>query len=128
MAWLRLQTVHTQIGAANVRLQQLKRDKKAMRVANVMKLKTGATAAYLRLNSATMLEAEERRVGQLLDHLAQQRRVAEKGFMNSRRDREIVENAIALERAAYESERNRREQAAVDDETLQRLTRNREKE
>jgi len=128
MAWLRLRTVHTQIAAAKARLKRLQDEKRLVRLANAAALRVGRPSAELRMDSVAALEFEEQRIAQLLEHLAQQRRVAEREFMKCRREREIVENAIALEKAAYEEERARREQAALDDETLQRLTRNREYE
>ena len=123
MAWLRLRTIHSQIVAANLRLRQLQQEDSALRRANLEKLQAGTSCGELRVDSVIALEFEQRRVTQLLDSLAQQRRIAEKAFMTCRREREIVENAIALERAAYETDRSRRTQAAVDDETLQRKTR-----
>jgi flagellar export protein FliJ len=123
MAWLRLRTVHGQIAAATARLRQLQQDEAEIRRANLETLKSGTTSEVLHLQSATALEFEARRVMQLLEGLAQQRKTAEKAFMNGRRDREIVQNAIALEREAWENERARREQAITDDMTLQRMTR-----
>jgi flagellar export protein FliJ len=123
MAWLRLRTVHSQIAAASARLRQLEQEEQSVRRGNVEKLKAGTTSEVLRLESVTAVEAEAKRVTQLLEGLGQQRRVAEKAFMNCRRDREIVENAIALEREAWENEHAKREQAVTDDMTLQRMTR-----
>jgi flagellar export protein FliJ len=125
MAWLRLRTVHGQVGAATARLRELQHEEVELRRANLEKLKSGTTSEVLRLQSTAALEFEARRVVQLLEALTQQRKTAEKAFMNSRRDREIVENAIALEREAWENERARREQAITDDMTLQRMTRTR---
>jgi flagellar export protein FliJ len=123
MAWLRLRTVHSQIAAASARLRQLEQEEQSVRRGNVEKLKAGTTSEVLHLESVTAVEAEAKRVTQLLEGLGQQRRVAEKAFMNCRRDREIVENAIALEREAWENEHAKREQAVTDDMTLQRMTR-----
>jgi flagellar export protein FliJ len=123
MAWLRLRTTHSQISSATTRLRQLEQEGQDVLRGNVEKLKAGTTSEVLRLESVTALEAEAKRVAQLLEGLGQQRRVAEKAFMNCRRDREIVENAITLEREAYEIERAKRDQALTDDMTLQRMTR-----
>jgi len=125
MAWLRVRTVHVQIGAASARLTELQREAKDVRSSNLAALQKGVWGQDLRIDSTAALEHEQGKVMQLLDHLARHRRAVEREFMKCRREREIVENAIAPERAAYEEERNRREQAAIDDEVLQRMTRSR---
>jgi len=78
------------------------------------------------MSSVTALQFEQERLTQVLEGLEQQRRVMEKAFLKCRRDREIVENAIAVQRETYENDRSRREQTSLDDEILQRLTRNRQ--
>ena len=126
VAWLRLKTLHAQIAAASARLDGLQQEKKSILKATAGSLREGVQSEELRLDSVTALEFEEARVDKLLKKLVEQRQEAEREYMRCRREREMVENAIEGEREAYEEELRGREQAAVDDETLQRITRERE--
>ena len=126
LAWLRLRTIHTQIAAASTRLRNLEEEIRGIRASTSERLREGMTSEQLALDSVAALEFERRGVWRLLEQLAVQRRTAEQDFMRCRRERQIVENAVALERAAYEEERARKQQAAVDDSVLQRISRERQ--
>ena len=85
----------------------------------------GVERAQLTMDSVDALEWERRRVRELLDGLVEHCKVAECEFMKCRREREIVENALALQKASYDEERARHEQAQIDDGILQRINRER---
>jgi flagellar biosynthesis chaperone FliJ len=126
MARLRLLALHGNIGMAKAKQRELQETKRALRHSNVAELQLGMESAELRMSSTAALDIEEARVAQQLQTLAGQLRTAEGQFIARRREREIVENAIAMKKSAFELETNRREQARVDDEVLQRLTRDRD--
>lgn len=126
LAWLRLGTVHAQIAAAGIRLRSLQEEIAGVRTTTAKRLIEGTASEQLRIDSVGALEFERSRAIRTLDQLAQQRRSAEEDFLRYRRERQIVQNAIALEKATYEEERSRREQSVLDDAILQRITRERQ--
>lgn len=128
MARLRLQAIHAQIKTATTKLQETEQERLAVRNSNVAALKAGINGAGLQLSSVAALDFEERQWRQRLQELAQEVQKAHVHFIKCRREREIVENAINLQRVEYQQKAFRREQARVDDDTLGRFSRSREQE
>jgi len=126
VAWLKLRAVHVLIASMNASIQELRQATLALRHASVEQLRTGLESQDLHLDSAAALEFEERQMRQRLHRLETERRIAENKFLQARCDREIVGNAIKLQRDAYDAEKSRREQSLTDDLTLQRRVRNHE--
>ncbi len=125
MARLRLQVLHGKRTVLHARRTEIKTAMRSARESILSVLQQGTISSELQIHSTAGLKAEEQRLTHLLAGLETDIRRAEQQFMQCRREREIVENAIASAKAIYDQEVARREQARVDGEVLQRQTRER---
>lgn len=123
VAWLKLRATLVSIASAQARVEELLQKRLLFRRSSIKRLRQGAASHDLRLDSVSALDLEEDQLKQRIRQLQRERRLAEAGFLEARRRREIVENAIKSQKAAYEAEWSRRLQIITDDETLQRRTR-----
>jgi len=126
MSWLKLRTILVSMSSTKVRIVELAQTRLVLRHSSLARLKQGARSQELQLDSVSALEFEEDQLKQRLRQLEKERRAGERKFLQARREREIVENVIESQRTAYESERSRRLQMMMDDETLQRRARQRD--
>lgn len=125
MAWLKLRATLVLVGTSQARMDEIAQTKLAARRSSIDRLKNGAASHDLHLDSVSALEFEEDQLKRRIRQLEKERRALETKFLEARREREIVENAVRSKKKAYEAERNRRLQMIMDDETLQRRARER---
>ena len=124
-AWLRLRGMNVEIAAVQEALEQIRNEKSRVRAEQVERLRVGATGRDLHASDTKFFERQEQRVAEVLKMCFARREAARELLAEARKRREVVENAIERERREYFREQSRLEQTRMDDETLQRMSRER---
>ena len=114
---LRLRAVSHRVSSLRLRIVDLEKRFAELRIRQSDELKHGTTAAELvfLMKYETSLQGQHRRLKRDLERLEDLRQQHQQAFLESRRERETLENLKAGEAKAYECEHQRREQRQFED-------------
>lgn len=122
-AWFKLQGANAELARALELLQQLEREKVQLGRDRMEKLATGLSGAELMLECSSAIEHAITRATNSLAQSRLNSHAAQDEFRCCRREREVVENAIARQETRQQQKAERREQGRQDDATLRRISR-----
>jgi flagellar export protein FliJ len=118
--WLELQVANQKVQHVEGLLVQLERGRMQWRTERLKALGSGTIAAELDSWGAQYYEGETAKLTQLLLQAKVHAEVKLADFYRARQKRQVLENLSLRDRARYEAQRARREQARVDELFLMR--------
>jgi flagellar export protein FliJ len=121
--WLRLHAAHGRLNLTSEKLSNLEKLKDDLQQLKQKQLRTGIRGCELVLISSSWLVEKICRANQELTAAKEECERQDRAYLQARGERKMVENALARFHAECEAENKRKEQLALDDQTLQRFSR-----